>query len=76
MLFCPVNTGAATASLRSRFHELGREVPSTVEEEQRHGVRAESGFVDGFARSVPIDAREQAPRPDEVIIQSAHDIQA
>src|SRR6266487_2374801 len=29
------------------LHELGSEVPRTVEEEERQGVRAESGLVDG-----------------------------
>jgi len=57
------------------LHELGSEVPRTVEKEQRQGVRAESGLVDGLARRIPIDARKQAPRPDQVMIEAAHDLQ-
>ncbi len=57
------------------LHELGSEVPRTIEEEQRQGVRAECGLVDGLARRIPIDARKQAPRPDQVVIEAAHDLQ-
>ena len=62
--------GAAVA-----LHELRSEVPGTIEEQQREGVRAQSGFVNRFARRIPIEARKQAPCPDQVMTQGAHHLQ-
>src|SRR5712692_4822216 len=73
VIVAPTWRGDSQASVA--LHELGREVPRTVEKEQRQGVRAESGLVDGLARRIPIDARKQAPRPDQVMIEAAHDFQ-